>query len=145
MGQETENDLKRLSKAELVQRATDAGIENAEAMTIADLIPAILSKNAPDGAATDPAASASDAKASEAPASEASARSSEPTAESEGLITVRSANRERTPAGGYRQVFRERHPDHPDGQAWIANDKPHRVAPTTAVKRAIVDGVLEQL
>jgi len=54
------------------------------------------------------------------------------------------------PADGKRVALTERHPDHPDGEAWVAGDEldpekakiPVKVALTDAVRAALNRGIL---
>jgi hypothetical protein len=48
----------------------------------------------------------------------------------------------KTSDGGYRVAFYERNEDHPDGEAFVADDLVHAVSPTADVMGAIHDGRL---
>jgi hypothetical protein len=55
------------------------------------------------------------------------------------MITVKSA----LPAN--RVAFWERHPAHPDGEIFIADDREHQVGDTAAVRAAIREGRLVEV
>lgn len=168
----SEAELKRLHKDELQALAKELNIDGHSDMKIEKLIDAIMAAQEVAMTSTDEAFDDPNnppAENPESPANPESPESSESPANdpdpkdeaeietesiseaasddtSANLISVRSTHREAYADGGYRQVFRERHPDHPDGEAWIANNKVHQVARTEAVNRAIVvDKLLEEV
>lgn len=147
----SEADLKKKSKDELVAIAEGMGIDKDG--TMETLSKAILKKQEDSASADDeegipanePLPKTEEVTgAPPADAAEAPARSSKKAVDGPEMIQVRSTNREKTVKGGYTRAFRERHPDHPGGEAWIANHRVHTVANTDAVKRAVlVDKTLE--
>lgn len=58
------------------------------------------------------------------------------------LITVRSTIPTKADGGNIVALY-EVHPDHPDGEAYVAGPKPVRVARTSDVQKAISDEKLE--
>lgn len=154
----TEQELKAMDKDGLIEAAESLGVpgvsnkQNMETIikTIMDFqesgdqASAGAEGASADGASGDALNEPEEASGSSAGDGEAGAESdggAEALDES-GLIKVKAARITKTARGGWPQVFVERHSAHPNGWAFIANDKVHKVAETSAVKRAIVDGVL---
>ena len=63
--------------------------------------------------------------------------------EDDELITVRSTQKKANKNGSFDVVLFERDERHPDEQAWIADNEPHRVFPTNEVLKKIREEKLE--
>lgn len=59
------------------------------------------------------------------------------------LVKVKSTLGKK-PDGGFPLAFYERNEDHPDGEAYIADDQVHAIAPTSAAMQALHAGTIKK-